>query len=130
MLKLAASAGLFSCSTLKSAAAPSQQKPGPAFYVLREGQRIDQKPPLPDRLDIGVDWTYSDGDKKTQESYRGWDFDHDGQFDMLEVVDHEGAPLSWAYDFDGDALIDVVELPGSRPDEEASHSHRVGDAGP
>lgn len=119
MLNLAAIAGLSSCSTLKATLNTSKPKAGPAFYVLREGQRIDQRPPLPDRMDIGVHWTYSNGDK-TKESFRGWDFDRDGQFDMLEVVDQAGTPVSWAYDFDGDALIDIVELPGS------SRSHDIG----
>jgi len=124
MLNLAAIAVLSSCSTLKATLTSSKPKAGPAFYVLREGQRIEQRPPLPDRMDIGVNWTYSNGDK-TKESFRGWDFDRDGQFDMLEVVDQAGAPVSWSYDFDGDALIDVVELPGSSPSDEVGASESL-----
>ena len=58
-----------------------------------------------------VNWTYSDGSKKSKEGFRGWDMDHDGRFDMLEVVDGEGQIVSWAYDFDGDGVIDAVENP-------------------
>lgn len=128
MLNLAALAGLSSCSTVKATLISSKPKAGPAFYVLREGQRIEKSPPLPDRMDIGVNWTYSNGEK-TNGSYRGWDFDRDGQFDMLEVVDQHGARLSWAYDFDGDALIDVVELPGSSPSDELGVSESLRDPG-
>jgi hypothetical protein len=124
MLNIGALAGLSSCSTVKATLSSSKPKAGPAFHVLREGQRIEQSPPLPDRMDIGINWTYSNGEK-TKESFRGWDFDSDGQFDMLEVVDHAGAPVSWAYDFDGDALIDVVELPGSRPSDEVGASESL-----
>jgi hypothetical protein len=80
-------------------------------------------------MDIGVNWTYSNGEK-TKGSYRGWDFDRDGQFDMLEVLSQDGDQVSWAYDFDGDALIDVVELSGPSPSDEVGASERLRDPGP
>jgi hypothetical protein len=48
---------------------------------------------------------------------------------MLEVVDQEGAPVSWAYDFDGDALIDIVELPGSSRNHDIGVSESLRDSG-
>ena len=82
---------------------------GPAFYVLREGERLDYPMPLPNRTQILVDWTYSDGAKHSKEEFRGWDVNHDGRFDMVEVLDKEGKPVAWAYDFNGDSVIDTVE---------------------
>ncbi len=89
-----------------------EQKPkslAPSFYTLKEGAKIKNIAPLPNKTEIIVNWTYSDGGKKTQEGFRGWDFDHDGRFDMLEVLDQKGKPSVWAYDFDGDGLIDTVQ---------------------
>jgi hypothetical protein len=87
---------------------------GPAFYVLREGEKTEYQMPLPTKLQILIDWTYTDGSKLSKERFRGWDMDHDGRFDMLEVLDDEGMPVSWAYDFNGDSVIDAVEQ-RSRP---------------
>lgn len=90
---------------------------GPAFYVLREGERLDYSMPLPNRTQILVDWTYSDGAKYSKEGFRGWDVNHDGRFDMVEVLDEAGKPVAWAYDFNGDSVIDAVE-----------HASKVSDA--
>ena len=88
----------------------SEPKPVvPAFYTLREGAKIEHMLPLPDMRKIMVQWTYSDGGKKAQEGFRGWDIDHDGRFEMLEVLDSAGKPYMWAYDFDDDGVIDVVD---------------------
>jgi hypothetical protein len=65
--------------------------------------------PLPERTQVLVDWTYSDGAKHSKEGFRGWDVNHDGRFDMVEVLDEAGKPVSWAYDFNGDFVIDAVE---------------------
>lgn len=106
-----------SCSTttdLKTEANHPPEKAkaaGPAFYILKEGDKVENKLPLPNKTQIMVNWTYSDGSKKSKEGFRGWDMDHDGRFDMLEVVDGEGQVVSWAYDFDGDGVIDAVENP-------------------
>jgi hypothetical protein len=100
-----------SCATTtKSDTEVSEKKPaGPAFYVLREGDKISYPMPLPERTQVLVDWTYSDGAKHSKEGFRGWDVNHDGRFDMVEVLDEAGKPVSWAYDFNGDFVIDAVE---------------------
>lgn len=81
----------------------------PSFYTLKEGRQTKRAMPLPNNSDIEINWTYSDKSKKTNDGFRGWDFDHDGRFDMLEVLDGQGAVVSWAYDFDGDGIIDKTE---------------------
>lgn len=81
----------------------------PSSYMLNEGQKIENNKPLPDMTKLMVNWTYSDGEKKEQEGFRGWDFDHDGRFEMLEVLDTQGKPYMWAYDFDGDGVVDAVD---------------------
>jgi hypothetical protein len=104
-----------SCSTTTELKAEADQSPekaksaGPAFYILKEGDKVENKLPLPNKTQIMVNWTYSDGSKKSKEGFRGWDMDHDGRFDMLEVVDVQGQIVSWAYDFDGDGVIDAIE---------------------
>lgn len=81
----------------------------PSFYTLKEGVKVSYEAPLPNKTEIMVNWTYSDGGKKTQEGFRGWDFDHDGRFEMLEVLDPSGKPTMWAYDFNADGVIDLVQ---------------------
>lgn len=83
--------------------------PKPAFYILKEGDKAMSPSPLPDLTRILINWTYSDNSKTSQEGFRGWDIDHDGRFDMLEVLDASGKTLSWAYDFDGDGAVDALE---------------------
>lgn len=99
-----------SCATTKPPRDEAKQKAVPAtFYTLKEGDRIENKMPLPNRTQIMVHWTNTDGGTKAQEGFRGWDIDHDGRFDMLEVLDKSGKPNMWAFDFDGDGVIDAIE---------------------
>jgi hypothetical protein len=93
-----------------SAADGGKAKPAPpSFYTLKQGTKLQNAAPLPDRTEIMVNWTFSDGSQKTQEGFRGWDFDHDGRFEMLEVLDQNGKPAMWAYDFNADGVIDLVK---------------------
>jgi hypothetical protein len=87
----------------------------PSFYTLKEGVKVQYAAPLPNKTEIMVNWTYSDGGKKTQEGFRGWDFDHDGRFEMLEVLDPNGKPTMWAYDFNADGVIDFVQKTEAPP---------------
>ncbi len=88
----------------------------PSFYTLKEGVKVNNEAPMPNKTEIMVNWTYSDGGKKTQEGFRGWDFDHDGRFEMLEVLDPSGKPTMWAYDFNADGVIDLVQKSTSNHD--------------
>ena len=103
---------LAACATTPpppSAEMAEKRAAGPAFYVLREGETINYPMPLPNRTKIFIDWTYSDGVKRSKEGFRGWDVNHDGRFDMVEVLDEGGRTMAWAYDFNGDFVIDAVE---------------------
>lgn len=100
-----------SCATSQKTDVTGDEKiaPGPAFYVLREGETIDHPLPLPHQTKILVDWTYSDGAKRSKVQFKGWDVNRDGRFDMVEVLDDAGKPVGWAYDFNGDSVVDAVE---------------------
>ncbi|MEI6397856.1 MAG: hypothetical protein WCO71_03705 [Pseudomonadota bacterium] len=101
---------LFGCATTKAPKDSGNAKVvAPAFYTLKEGAKAVNKTPLPNKTEIMVNWTYTDGSKKTKEGFVGWDLDHDGRFDMLEVLGPDGEPQMWAYDFDGDGVIDAVD---------------------
>ena len=55
----------------------------------------------------------SDGSTVSKEGFRGWDIDHDGKFDVLEVLAADGTTTSWVYDFNGDGKIDAMQQMGS-----------------
>ena len=100
--------GVVGCSTTETPEMPEVKVTSPAFYTLKEGAVIEHPSPLPNLTKIFVNWTYSDGGKSSHEGFRGWDIDRDGSFDMLEALDAEGKPYMWAYDFDGNGVIDAV----------------------
>lgn len=83
--------------------------PEPAFYTLRSNEPVDHTSPLPNQISIMVDWKMTDGSVVTKEGFRGWDMDHDGKFDALEVLANDGVTIAWAYDFDSDGKIDAIE---------------------
>lgn len=98
------------CATSEGDVAIDETKgPGAAFHVLKAGTPTEYQRPLPTKMPVLVNWKFSDGSTRVIEAFRGWDINHDGRFDMLEVLDGSGKTESWTYDFDGDAVIDVVE---------------------
>lgn len=86
--------------------------PEPVFYTLRTAKPIKHESPLPNKISIYVDWKMSDGSTVSKEGFRGWDIDHDGKFDVLEVLSEDGVTTSWVYDFNGDGKVDAVEKTG------------------
>ena len=99
-----------SCATTPiPAEAPRHIELSPALYTLKEGDKIQNILPLPDQTQILINWKDAEGLAKPTEGFRGWDMDQDGRFDVLEVFDSTGKTDMWAYDFDGDGIIDVVE---------------------
>lgn len=98
------------------ATAPEPEKKGPpepVFYTLRTAEPIKHTEPLPNQISIYVDWKMSDGSTVTKEGFRGWDIDHDGKFDALEVLAVDGGTTSWVYDFNGDGKIDAMQQTGA-----------------
>lgn len=86
------------------------------YYTLRAGEPVASERDLPVRTDIYVDWHYDDGGTKTYTGFRGWDFAGEGQFGMLEVLDENGLPQHYIFDFLGDGHPQwQVEVEGLDP---------------
>lgn len=78
-------------------------------YVLKLGDTIPHPKPLPARTDVMVEWHYSNGATSLSPGFRGWDFDGDTRFEMVEVLSDEGQRQAMVFDFDGDGRIDMVK---------------------
>ena len=97
-----------SCTTVTSIV-DGNKGPERLYYVLRPGDTIPAPKPLPSRTDIMVEWHYDDQSETSNLGFRGWDFDRDGQFDMVEVFSADGAVQTRIFDFNGDGVIDDVK---------------------
>jgi hypothetical protein len=53
-----------------------------------------------------VIWHYEDGYEDVVPGFMGWDFDRDGRFEMLDILDVSGAVIQRVFDFDDDGQID------------------------
>jgi hypothetical protein len=95
--------GLAACVT---PSADDKESAKRTHYTLKLGKKTAYHPPLPTRTDIEVTWHYSNGATETLSGYRGWDFDGDDRFEMIEVLAKDGAVQSRVYDFDGAGEID------------------------
>lgn len=100
--------GALSCTTVTSMIDDSKG-PERMYYVLRPGDTVPAPRPLPNRTDILVEWHYDDNSETSNLGFRGWDFDRDGQFDMVEVFGADGAVQTRIFDFNGDGIIDDVK---------------------
>ncbi len=96
-------------------ATPPPQKPLRQYYTLRSGDPVVSESNLPARTDVYVDWHYDDGSTETYTGFRGWDFAGDGHYGMLEVLDENGLPQHYIFDFLGDGHPQwQVEVDGLR----------------
>ncbi len=100
---------LHCCVTPKVETQEVEEKP--AYYTLRVSKVIEHPLPLPNEYLIFVDWKMNTGTVVSKKGFRGWDIDHDGVFDALEILDNQGRTAAWAYDFDGDGRIDTLQSP-------------------
>lgn len=81
----------------------------PVAYDLRAAEFIRHPQPLPNKSSIMVDWKLSNDEVVSSEGFRAWDMNHDGRFEMLEILSSSGHTTAWAYDFDGDGVVDLVQ---------------------
>ncbi len=95
---------VFGCSTTEE----KPEKEVKTHYTLKLGKTKEHGNPLPDETIILVDWHSKDGKVKTVDGFRGWDFNEDGRFEMIEVLDQHAKAHTYVYDFDGDGVIDKV----------------------
>jgi hypothetical protein len=101
--------GLVGCAT--TAPEDLDPKGKKTHYTLRTGEPLPHAEPKSTETPILVDWYYENGAVLTSEGFRGWDFDHDGRFDMLQVLSEDGQIQGLAFDFDGDGRIDATKQP-------------------
>jgi hypothetical protein len=127
---------LSSCSGAPKAKEPveaaghSSESSGPkkkTTYTLKQGDTVQLNAPLPARTGIELRMDQDGERQAAQESFRGWDFDRDGRYDMLEVLDLKGETVSSAYDFNGDGVIDLVQK--ARENEASVKREAVGEPG-
>ena len=76
------------------------------IYRLSATTPVQHKAPLPTESIILVHWKVGEHES-TYNGFKAWDFDHDGNFEMLEILASDGKITGRAYDFDGDGKIDV-----------------------
>ena len=83
---------------------------GETHYILRRGETKHHSAPLPSETPIMVEKFKAEGGSSVSEGFRGWDFDGDGKFEMVDVLAADGHILSRIYDFDTDGHIDDQTL--------------------
>jgi hypothetical protein len=103
---VAALAGLVCLAACATLDGTDPDHPRRTHYVLKQGATMPFPRPLPDETDILVDWHYDNGSVQTVTGFRGWDFDGDGRYEMVEVLTETGATQAAVFDFDGDGRID------------------------
>jgi len=84
-------------------------EPVRTYYTLRAGAFMPHQAPLPNATDILVTWHDSKGASREVLGFRGWDFEGDGRFEMIEVLGQNGTPTAYVYDFNGDGRVDVTK---------------------
>jgi hypothetical protein len=91
------------CSTTET----SQNEPlKRTHYLLTTGDTEVNSGLLPNETPVFVEWHYSNGDRKKHKGFSGWDFDGDGRFEMVDVINEDSAVQATVFDFDSDGKID------------------------
>lgn len=87
---------------------------GETHYTLKRGTATQHPKPLPTEWPILVDHFQNGGEKVTTEGFRGWDFNGDGRFEMVDVLNADGSLQARLFDFDEDGRVDARREPGSK----------------
>ena len=79
------------------------------YEIIKVADPIGFSMPLPDLTRVYRE-SYQ-GDKLVNQSlaYRVWDFNKDGRYDLVEVLNSKGEIELRAYDLDFDGIVDEVE---------------------
>lgn len=102
-------AAVFDFSILSCATTPPPSQVDPltrTHCTLQIGEKIPNPTPLPEETKILVNWHLLNGSKVTSVGFRGWDFNRDGRYEMVDVLNEDGTLQARVYDFDGDGVID------------------------
>lgn len=81
--------------------------PIPTHYVLEPGPVEKAASPLPDLTPIFVRIYAGEQMLEKRLGYRSWDFNKDGNCDMLETLDAQGQVVRRSYDMDRDGRVDL-----------------------
>jgi len=81
-------------------------------YRYEVGESRIEEDPLPNLQPVYVMKSQVSELTRKRIGYKGWDFDKDGQLDMLQVLNLKGRQVATAFDFNGDGEIDMVSAGG------------------
>ena len=81
---------------------------------LRQGQASQAADGLPIFTPFWVDKAIDGRVISSRLAFRGWDFDHNGSFDMVEVMDKAGHVVRVLYDFDFNGIVDLNATSASK----------------
>lgn len=94
------------CSLLRFSSAPQE----PVRLVTKKGTPTQVSADLPIYIPIWVEEHQGEKLLSSRLGFKGWDMDHNGTIDMLEVLDSKGQVSKTLYDFDFDGKVDDSEL--------------------
>ena len=109
MLAILALVALFIAGCTGDKKVDEDLPPSKTHYTLKVGEKINHGAPLPSQSQIMVTWHMSDGTTNKVHGFNGWDFNKDGRYDMVEVLDEKGKVQNLVFDFDGDGVVDAVK---------------------
>ena len=101
---------LFTSLVLGGCASTESPKPKniETHFILKKAKMKDYPAPLPKYIPIMVDRYQGEASLNKVLRYRGWDFNRDKGFDLLEVLDEKAQVQVRVYDFDFDGKIDYI----------------------
>ena len=88
----------------------ARKEPVRTHYDIYLGDSKVHGDPLPDETPVHITVHFSNGKKKEFLAAKSWDFDHDGQADMIQILDESSKEIAYIFDFDDDGRPDFVRL--------------------
>ena len=82
---------------------------GNQYYILEKGELQKNRAPLPNYIPMVL--KLMNGEKVVSQylAYRAWDFNYDGNVDMVETLAPDGSVTQRSYDFDFDGQFEMEE---------------------